>query len=82
MTSGTPPTVLSSYVLRAVFKPDDGFENPDDSPNLFQKLGLLRTVAQKTLENAANEKPIISRPAREARDELKGMADPCLRGLF
>jgi len=68
--------------LRAVLKPDDGFESPDDSPNLFQKLGLLRNVAQKTLESAANEKPIISRPAREARDELKGMADQNLRGLF
>ncbi|KAF5354845.1 hypothetical protein D9756_005584 [Leucocoprinus leucothites] len=82
LSSGTPPSVLSSHALRAVLSPDDGFESLDDSINLFQKLGLLRTVAQKTLENAANEKPIISRPAREARDALKGLDDPSLRGLF
>ncbi|KXN82440.1 Translational activator gcn1 [Leucoagaricus sp. SymC.cos] len=82
LSSGTPPSVLSSHVLRAILSPDDGFEDPVGSMNLFQKLDILRTVAQKTLESAANEKPIISRPAREARDALKGLDDPSLRGLF
>lgn len=68
--------------MRAVLRPDEEFENPDDPSNLFQKLGVLRTVAQKVLESAANDKPIISRPARDARDALKEMDDASLRGLF
>ena len=39
-----------------------------EEPNVFQKLGLMKSVAQKILENAANEKPVVARPAREARD--------------
>lgn len=68
--------------MQIVLRPEDGFEDPDGSPNLFQKLDLLRSVAQKALESAANEKPNISRPAREARDTLKEMNDPNLKGLF
>lgn len=74
--------MLSSHVIQIVLQPEDGFEYLDGSPNLFQKLEMLRSVAQKALESAANEKPNISRPAREARDTLKEMNDPSLKGLF
>jgi len=50
--------------------------------NLLQDLSLLRSVAQKVKESAASDKPIISRPAREARDILKEMDDEDLHGLF
>lgn len=82
LSSGTQPSVLSSHVMRAVLRPEEGFDDPDGSPNLFQKLEVLRTVAQKVLESAANDKPIISKPAREAREVLREMDDPNLRGLF
>jgi hypothetical protein len=68
--------------MRAVLRPDEDFESVDDSLNLFQKLGMLRTIAQKVLESAASDKPMISKPAREARDALKEMDDASLRGLF
>lgn len=74
--------MLTSHVMRAVLRPDEDFEIPDGSLNLFQKLGMLRSVAQKALESAASDKPIISRPARDARDALKEMDDASLRGLF
>ena len=42
----------------------------------------MRKVAQKALESAANEKPFIARPAREARDLIKELDDEKLIGLF
>jgi hypothetical protein len=41
-------------------------------------------VALKVKESAANERPTISRPAREARDILKNMAanEESLAGIF
>jgi hypothetical protein len=69
-------------VMRAVLRPDDDFEIVDGSLNLFQQLEVLRTVAQKAIESAASDKPIISKPAREARDALKEIDDATLRGLF
>lgn len=69
-------------MMRAVLRPDDDFEIVDGSLNLFQQLEVLRTVAQKAIESAASDKPIISKPAREARDALKEIDDATLRGLF
>lgn len=60
---------------------DSEFYSPDE-PNVFQKLGLMKGVAQKILENAANEKPIVARPAREARDFIRELDDSSLKGLF
>ena len=40
---------------------------------LFAKLGILRSVALKVKESAANERPAISRPVRDAREVLKDM---------
>jgi len=82
---GTPPTSLSSFVLLAVV---DAQANEDSDfytnhePNLFQQLDVMKVAAQKILESAANEKPVIARPAREARDWVRQLEDESLRGLF
>ena len=69
LVAGTPQSVVSSHCILAVVSPDE--EDETDEPNVFQKLGVLRKVAQKAQESAANEKPSIARPARGARDALK-----------
>ncbi|KAI0710312.1 ARM repeat-containing protein [Cerioporus squamosus] len=81
LVAGTPQSVLASQCIRAVVSPDDE-EDQTDGPNVFQRLGVLKKVAQKALESAANEKPSIARPAREARDALKASGDDALQGLF
>jgi hypothetical protein len=82
LVPGSPPSPISSHTILAALSPDDDEDTPNQDDNVFQKLGLLRSVAQKVLENAANERPNISRPAREARDLLKASSDPSLVGLF
>ena len=42
----------------------------------------MRKVTQKALESAGNEKSFIARPARAARDIIKGLDDDTLIGLF
>jgi hypothetical protein len=79
--AGTSQSVISSHVILAVLSQDEESDS-NDEPNLFQKLSLLRSVAQKVQESAANEKPIIARPSREARDLLKELDDESLEGLF
>ncbi|RPD57344.1 ARM repeat-containing protein [Lentinus tigrinus ALCF2SS1-7] len=81
LVAGTPQSVLASHCIRAVVAPDEE-EDETEGPNVFQKLGVLRKVAQKAQESAANEKPSIARPAREARDALKASGDDALQGLF
>ncbi|KAH9485783.1 eIF-2-alpha kinase activator gcn1 [Psilocybe cubensis] len=78
---GTPPSIMSSQVILGVIREDDDADS-SERPNLFQKLKLLRAVAQKVLESAAHEKPFIARPAREARDLIKELDDASLLGLF
>ena len=78
---GTPSSILSSQVILAVVDQDEN-SGDIDSPNLFQKLKLMRKVAQKALESAGNEKSFIARPARTARDIIKGLDDDTLIGLF
>ncbi|TFK26296.1 translational activator GCN1 [Coprinopsis marcescibilis] len=85
LVTGTPLSSLSSYVILAVLDAQVNADNElytDYEPNLFQKLGLFKPVAQKALESAASDKPVIARPAREARDIMKDMHDESLRGLF
>jgi len=77
---GTPPSVTSSQVILAVVSSEEDEE--DEGPNLFQKLKVMRKVAQKVLESAASDKPFIARPAREARDRIKEIEDDSLLGLF
>ena len=81
LAAGTPQSVLASHCILAVVAPDDE-EDEVEGPNVFQKLGVLRKVAQKAQESASNEKPSIARPAREARDALKASGDDALQGLF
>ncbi|KAI5995298.1 armadillo-type protein [Pisolithus orientalis] len=84
LTSGTAPSALSSQSILAVLASDDS-NRLDPSETVFAKLGLLRSVALKVKESAANERPIISRPAREARESLKEMAangEASLAGIF
>ncbi|KAK0212097.1 armadillo-type protein [Desarmillaria ectypa] len=83
LVAGTPASVISSHTLLTILSPDD----EDDSPtvgaeNLFQKLGLMRSVAQKVIESSGNEKPSIARPAREAREALRYIDDESLQGLL
>ena len=55
----------------------------DGETNIFQKLGMMRNITQKVLENAANEKPVISRPARAARDLIRDrLEDDSVKNLF
>lgn len=61
---------------------DDDEADGDAGPNVFQRLGLMRRVAQKALESAASDKPFIARPAREARDLIRDLDDEELAGLF
>ncbi|CDO72622.1 hypothetical protein BN946_scf184985.g41 [Trametes cinnabarina] len=82
LVAGTPQSVLASHCILAVLSPDEEDEGIAEGPNVFQQLAVLRGVTQKALESAANEKPSIARPAREARDLLKASGDDALQGLF
>ncbi|KIJ63493.1 hypothetical protein HYDPIDRAFT_175892 [Hydnomerulius pinastri MD-312] len=84
LVSGTPASALCSHTILAVLQPDDDTQISAHE-TLFAKLGVLRSVALKVKESAANERPAISRPARDARDVLKEMAadgDESLSGIF
>ncbi|KAI0800349.1 ARM repeat-containing protein [Fomes fomentarius] len=78
LVAGTPQSVVSSHCIRAVLSSDED-DDHHDGPNVFQKLGILRKVAQKVQESAGNEKPSIARPAREAREALKALGDDALQ---
>ena len=82
LVAGTPQSVIASHCIRAVVSSDHDEDDHHDGPNVFQKLGILRKVAQKVQESAANEKPSIARPAREAREALKALGDDALQGMF
>ncbi|KAI6029055.1 armadillo-type protein [Pisolithus microcarpus] len=84
LLSGTASSALSSQSILAVFASDDS-NRLDPSETVFAKLGFLRSIALKVKESAANERPIVSRPAREAREVLKEMAangEVSLAGVF
>ncbi|KAI0764358.1 ARM repeat-containing protein [Trametes elegans] len=79
--AGTPQSVLSSHCILAVVAPDDE-DDHTEGPNVFQQLGVLRSVAQKAQEGATSERPSIARPARLARDAIKASGDDAVQGLF
>ncbi|KAJ7720581.1 armadillo-type protein [Mycena maculata] len=80
LVGGTPLSVMASHTIVALLTPDE--ENENFGPNLFQKLSLLRPVAQKVQESAACDNVFITRPAREARELLKELDDESLQGFF
>lgn len=86
LVSGTPPSALSSHTILAVLQPDDTDDHVPPNETLFATLGVLRSVALKVKESVANERPMIARPARDARDILKEMAaadgEESLVGIF
>ena len=67
--------------MLAVFSQDEEDDVSEDE-NVFQKLDVLRSVAQKAIESAASDKPNTGRPAREARDLLKQSGYEEVAGLF
>ena len=62
--------MLSSQCIRTVLSPPEDWdvEGPLD---LFEQLSVTTSVAQKVQESISNERPSVSRPAREAREVLK-----------
>lgn len=82
LIAGTPITEASSIIIYTVLSPDEDLDVIDDTPNIFQKLHLLRGVAQKIFQSIGSDRPFIAKPAREARDLLKNMDDSSLQGLF
>ncbi|KAE9398973.1 ARM repeat-containing protein [Gymnopus androsaceus JB14] len=68
LVSGTAASMISSRVVLALL--ESASDSPSKGPNVFEKLGLMASVAQKVHESCANERPNIARPSREARDLL------------
>ncbi|KAJ7600549.1 armadillo-type protein [Mycena floridula] len=81
MIAGTPLTIASSVIVLTLLAPDEDVSVIDES-NVFSKLGLLKSVAQKVIESAGCDRPSVAKPAREARDMLRGMESDDLTGLF
>ena len=77
LIEGTSATVLGSSITSAVLSAED----PEQS-GLFQKMGLLRGVARKVLENIGSDKHSISRLSRESKDLLKALHEDELQGVF
>jgi hypothetical protein len=78
LVGGTPLSIQCSHIIVTVLE-----EARDEHVgSMFEKMGLLRGIALKVKESAASDKPSIARPAREARDILKGLDHSELAGLF
>ena len=67
--AGTPPSVLASHCIVAVLSADEDGEYPGTT--LFHSLGVVTKVSGKVQESIGNDRPSISRPAREAKELLK-----------
>lgn len=80
LVAGTPISPLSSQAILAILSSSEDADS--DEPNVFQELGLLRSVALKVQESVASDKPVIGRPAREARDIIKSLEDDDVQGIF
>lgn len=70
LTAGTPPSILSSRCILAVLSPPEDW-NVDGPLDLFERLSVTKSVAQKVQESIADDRPSVTRPAREARELLK-----------
>lgn len=75
LVAGTPATALGSHCILAVLSPDEDSYHHNADATLFKSLSVLKGVSQKVQESIANEKPSISRPAREAKELLKTIDD-------
>ena len=73
LVAGTPASALASRCILAALSPDDDSYHHGADPTLFNNLGVLKSVAQKVQESIANERPLVSRPAREAKELLKSI---------
>ncbi|KAF7965509.1 hypothetical protein HWV62_43100 [Athelia sp. TMB] len=80
LVGGTQLSTLSSQAILAVLSESEESESRES--NVFQQIGKLRDVALKVKESAASDKPNIGRPAREARELLKGLGDDDINGIF
>ncbi|EPQ55338.1 ARM repeat-containing protein [Gloeophyllum trabeum ATCC 11539] len=79
LVAGTPPSPQALHAILAVLSPEeDGGSHSD----LFQVLGVLRSVAQKVAESCGSDRSSIARPAREARELLKQLDDEALQGAL
>ncbi|EGO00628.1 hypothetical protein SERLA73DRAFT_71629 [Serpula lacrymans var. lacrymans S7.3] len=85
LVSGTPASAISSQTILAALTSTESEDYVDPKDTIFAKLGVLRSIAAKVKESASNERPVIARPAREAREILKAMAadgEESLAGIF
>jgi hypothetical protein len=70
---------------QSLLQPEETDEHARPDETMFAILGVLRSVVLKVKKNPANERPAISRPARDAREVLKEMAadgEERLVGIF
>lgn len=71
LLAGTPASSLSSNCILAALEESEDEDDPP--PNLFAQLSVISSVTQKIQESIMNERPAISRPAREAKELLKNL---------
>jgi hypothetical protein len=85
LVAGTAQSLLSAHVTLVVLSPSDD-DSSEQEEHLFQKLSLSRSIAQKVLEGVGNEKPVLARVSREAKEILRERyiagGDSNLEGLF
>ena len=76
LISGTAPSALGSQCILAILSGDQ------PEPNVFQQLGVIKSIAQKVQASVGSDRPAVSRPAREAKDLLRNLHDPELAGIL
>lgn len=69
LVAGTPASVLASHCIVSILSPDEDGEYQETT--LFHSLDVVPKISGKVQESIGNEKPSISRPAREAKELLK-----------
>lgn len=59
--------MASHAILAALSTEDDGIPNEQ---NVFEKLGIIQSIALRVKKSIAADRPSVSRPAREAKELL------------
>ncbi|KAJ3828802.1 translational activator GCN1 [Lentinula raphanica] len=67
LVSGTAISMICSRVILAVL---ESYSEDASKGNLFEKLGVMASIAVKVHQSCASDRPNIARPAREARELL------------